>query len=77
MHVHLSDRKIVCQEFIQALEACHANSWAKWTGGCNGVKNDLNMCLRKERIDRTAKNREGAIQRRQRTEQAWKELREE
>lgn len=35
-------------DFIQALDACHAKSWAKWTGACNQVKVDLNMCLRKE-----------------------------
>ena len=39
---------IVCQEFIQALEACHADGWSRWTGACNQAKHDLNMCLRKE-----------------------------
>lgn len=38
----------VCREFIQALDACHANSWARLTGGCNQEKDSLNMCLRKE-----------------------------
>ncbi|EPQ58465.1 hypothetical protein GLOTRDRAFT_22420, partial [Gloeophyllum trabeum ATCC 11539] len=66
----------VCREFFQALEACHQNGWAKWTGGCNGVKHELNMCLRKERTDRASKNREEAKARRQKTEQAWKELHE-
>ncbi|OSX64955.1 hypothetical protein POSPLADRAFT_1134253, partial [Postia placenta MAD-698-R-SB12] len=68
---------LVCMDFIQALDACHAKSWAKWTGACNQVKVDLNMCLRKERIERTTKNREGAKERRQKTEQAWKEIRED
>ncbi|KAI0362692.1 UPF0287-domain-containing protein [Trametes cingulata] len=80
MHPQLTEKKIgshppsVCLEFIQALDACHANGWSRWTGGCNQAKQDLNMCLRKERIDRTAKNREEAKVRRQKTEQAWKEL---
>ena len=38
---------MVCKEFFQALEACHADNWRKWTGGCNNNKNELNMCLRK------------------------------
>ena len=37
-----------CREFFQALEACHANFWTKWTGGCNTAKNQLNSCLHKE-----------------------------
>ncbi|KAI0371724.1 UPF0287-domain-containing protein [Pilatotrama ljubarskyi] len=80
MHPQLTEKKIgshpppVCLEFIQALDACHANGWYRWTGACNQAKQDLNMCLRKERIDRTAKNREEAKLRRQKAEQAWKEL---
>ncbi|KZT65458.1 hypothetical protein DAEQUDRAFT_676864 [Daedalea quercina L-15889] len=74
---YLGSHRPVCREFIEALDACHANSWAKWTGGCNQAKHDLNMCLRKERIERTTRNREDAKKRRQNTEQVWKELREE
>ena len=40
--------RIVCKEFIRALEECHSDFWAKYTGGCNGIKNELNLCLRKE-----------------------------
>ncbi|KAI0646836.1 UPF0287-domain-containing protein [Trametes meyenii] len=65
---------IVCLDFIQALDACHVDGWSRWTGACNQAKHDLNMCLRKERIDRTTKNREDAKIRRQKTEQAWKDL---
>ncbi|KAI9064183.1 UPF0287-domain-containing protein [Trametes sanguinea] len=74
MHPQLTEKKLVCREFIQALEACHASGWNRWTGACNQAKHDLNMCLRKERIDRTTENREKAKVRRQKTEQAWKEL---
>ena len=42
----LIPRPAVCKEFFLALEACHANNWRKWTGGCNNDKNELNMCLR-------------------------------
>lgn len=38
---------MVCKELFQALEACHADKWRKWTGGCNSDKHELNMCLRK------------------------------
>ena len=39
---------LVCREFIQALEACHASTWLRLTGGCNGQKHALNKCLHKE-----------------------------
>ncbi|TFK90956.1 UPF0287-domain-containing protein [Polyporus arcularius HHB13444] len=65
---------IVCREFIQALEACHADGWSRWTGACNQAKHELNMCLRKERVDRTTKNREEAKAKREKIEMAWKEL---
>ena len=64
MHPQLSDRKIgafllvvhtfrshsylVCQEFIKALEDCHANGWSRFTGACNQQKDELNHCLRSE-----------------------------
>jgi hypothetical protein len=64
MHPQLSDRKIrafilvvvcafphnylVCQEFIKALEDCHANGWSRFTGACNRQKDELNHCLRAE-----------------------------
>jgi hypothetical protein len=37
-----------CRDFFEALELCHANVWAKWTGGCNQAKRELNKCLHKE-----------------------------
>jgi hypothetical protein len=36
---------VVCKEFFEALGLCHANVWAKWTGGCNQAKRELNKCL--------------------------------
>ncbi|KAI0078160.1 hypothetical protein K474DRAFT_1558748, partial [Panus rudis PR-1116 ss-1] len=67
---------IVCKEFIQALEDCHANAWAKWTGGCNQAKLDLNNCLKQDRANQQTKNREAAKQRREKMEKAWQELHE-
>jgi len=44
---------IVCQEFIQALEKCHAGGWTKFLGACNKQKDELNHCLRAEVLPRT------------------------
>ncbi|KAI1790800.1 UPF0287-domain-containing protein [Ganoderma leucocontextum] len=74
MHPQLTEKKLVCLEFIQALDACHADGWSRWTGACNQAKTNLNLCLRKERVDRTTKNRVEAKAKRGKVEQAWKEL---
>ncbi|KAI6109896.1 hypothetical protein F5141DRAFT_1117386 [Pisolithus sp. B1] len=76
MHPQLSDKRIVCREFIQALDACHTNNWARLTGRCNQEKDKLNQCLRKERVERSARNRADAKEQRSKTERAWKELHE-
>ena len=45
----ISSRSTDCAHLIQALNECHAKGvWHKITGGCNGIKHDLNMCLRQE-----------------------------
>ncbi|EIN07792.1 hypothetical protein PUNSTDRAFT_121034 [Punctularia strigosozonata HHB-11173 SS5] len=74
MHPQSSDKKLVCKSFFDALEKCHADSWLYWTGGCNQIKHDLNMCLRQERLDRAAKNREDAKTRRAKAQAAWADL---
>ncbi|KAF9050747.1 hypothetical protein BDZ89DRAFT_916297, partial [Hymenopellis radicata] len=60
----------VCRDFIQALDDCHLNFVAKMTGGCNRQKNELNACLRKERVARHDKNREASKVRRAKQEAA-------
>ncbi|KAG1800808.1 uncharacterized protein F5891DRAFT_61056 [Suillus fuscotomentosus] len=77
MHPQLSDKRIVCREFIQALDACHVSIWARLTGGCNQEKDSLNKCLRKERVERSTRNRTQAKEQRLKTEQVWKELHED
>ncbi|KAF6764816.1 hypothetical protein DFP72DRAFT_869348 [Ephemerocybe angulata] len=74
MHAQLSDKKLVCKEFIEALERCHASGWNRLTGMCNNDKDALNTCLRAERKDRTAKNNEKAKERRSKAELALKEF---
>ena len=38
----------MCQEFIEALEKCHATGWNRLIGACNTKKDELNRCLRSE-----------------------------
>ncbi|KAK0240359.1 hypothetical protein EDD85DRAFT_486229 [Armillaria nabsnona] len=74
MHPQLSDRKIICKDFIQALEQCHSSFVARMSGYCNRQADELNACLRKERLARTADNREQAKVRRAKREQSMKEF---
>ena len=60
------------------LDECHARGFLhKMFGGCNEAKRDVNRCLRAERVERTAKNREKAKERRQKIERVWREIDEE
>ncbi|PWZ00499.1 UPF0287-domain-containing protein [Testicularia cyperi] len=80
MHPHLvGDRKLEhCAHLIQALNECHAKGWFhKITGGCNDIKHDLNMCLRAERLDRTAQHIQASRENRKKTEQIWKKIEDE
>ncbi|PWN41036.1 hypothetical protein IE81DRAFT_292435, partial [Ceraceosorus guamensis] len=64
-----------CGELIRALNECHAKGfWHKITGGCNDVKLELNKCLRKERLERTARNAEKAAVMNEKKRRAWAEL---
>ncbi|KAF8584099.1 hypothetical protein K439DRAFT_1244550, partial [Ramaria rubella] len=64
-----------CKDFIQALQECHSAWWgARFMGACNVQKRELNACLRKERLDRSARNRELSKERRAKTEAGWQEL---
>ena len=63
---------------MEILEECHAQGfWHKVMGNCNEAKNNLNKCLRAERLERTRLNREKAKERRTRIEKAWAEIDEE
>ena len=60
---------------MRILDECHARGFMfKALGGCNEAKQDVNMCLRAQRLERTAKNREEAKKKRERIEQKWKEM---
>lgn len=49
MHPPLDRPHPDCQEVIQALQACHADTWKKYTGGCNEIKVSLDQCLKYEK----------------------------
>ena len=60
------------------LDECHAKGFLhKMTGGCNDAKRDVNKCLRSERLERTAQNREKAKEKTARIKKIWKEIEEE
>ena len=63
---------------MAALDECHAQGFLhKMTGMCNDAKREVNKCLRAERLERTAKNREKAKEKRARIERIWKEIDDE
>ncbi|KAF7338465.1 COX assembly mitochondrial protein [Mycena venus] len=75
MHPQVSDKKVLaCKEFLDALEKCHSSNWARLFGQCNLQKDELNACLRKERIERATENREMAKERKLKAEQARKKF---
>lgn len=60
------------------LDECHARGFLhKLFGGCNAIKRDVNKCLRAERLERTARNREKAKIKKERIHKIWKEIDEE
>lgn len=64
-----------CEEIMTALDECQAKGFLwKTIGMCTNLKHDVNMCLRAERLDRTAKNREIAKQKREKVNARWAEI---
>lgn len=60
---------------MDALEECHARGFLwKSIGMCNDLKREVNKCLRAERLERTAHNREQAKERRQKMQAVWAEI---
>ncbi|CAO1631093.1 unnamed protein product [Sympodiomycopsis kandeliae] len=76
MHPHLvQGKQQKCGDLIKALEECHSRGMiAKFSGQCNDIKHDLNMCLREERIQRTERNRQDAKLRTERKEKLFKSI---
>lgn len=60
------------------LDECHARGFTyKALGMCNGAKTNVNRCLRAQRLERTAKNREVAKQKRAEIKSMWAKIDEE
>ena len=60
---------------MRVLDECHAQGFLhKVIGSCNKAKQDVNMCLRAERLERTARNRERARKEREKIKEKWKEI---
>ncbi|KAK5109796.1 hypothetical protein LTR62_006529 [Meristemomyces frigidus] len=60
---------------MSALDECHARGFLwKAMGMCSNLKIEVNKCLRAERLDRTAENREMAMQKRARMKAMWAEI---
>lgn len=60
---------------MTALEECHARGFLwKSLGMCNGAKDQVTLCLRAERLKRTARNREAAKAKREKIVKAWSEI---
>lgn len=60
---------------MTALEECHARGFLwKSMGMCSNLKRDVNKCLRAERLERTAQNREQARVKRERVKAVWAEI---
>lgn len=57
MDTQLSNKKIVCKEFIQALHSCHAGGWARFTGECNEARSELNRCLQSDHLSQSTNNK--------------------
>ncbi|PQE10120.1 cytochrome c oxidase biogenesis cmc1 protein [Rutstroemia sp. NJR-2017a BVV2] len=64
-----------CDEVMAALEECHARGFLwKCMGMCNSQKTAVNKCLRAQRLDRTAANREAAKLKREKVKAVWAEI---
>jgi COX assembly protein 2 len=60
---------------MTALEECHARGFLwKSMGMCSDIKRDVNKCLRAERLERTAQNREQAKIKREKVNAIFAEI---
>lgn len=60
---------------MQILDECHARGFLhKVIGGCNKAKREVNKCLRAERLERTARNREEAKRKKEAVKAVWNEI---
>jgi COX assembly protein 2 len=66
---------IDCGDIVKALEECQAQGFmSRAFGKCDTVQNELNLCLRRERLERQALHFKEANAKRQDLQKKWKEL---
>jgi COX assembly protein 2 len=66
---------IDCGDVIAILEECHARGFMwKVFGNCTDAKHKVNLCLRAQRLDRTAMNRQIAKEKREHIKKVWAEI---
>lgn len=64
-----------CEEIMTALDECHARGFLyRSVGMCNQVKDQVTLCLRAARLERTRLNREKAVEKRKQVEERWREI---
>jgi len=60
---------------MTALDECHARGFMwKAMGMCTNLKSEVNKCLRAERLERTAENREKAKAKKAKIQAIWAEI---
>ncbi|KAF2201449.1 UPF0287-domain-containing protein [Delitschia confertaspora ATCC 74209] len=76
MHPHLHNEQAKpCEDLVAILEECHAKGFMwKVFGNCTTAKYNVNMCLRAQRLARTAENRQKALEKRKQIESVWKDI---
>lgn len=64
-----------CEDIMTALEECHARGFMwKSLGMCNDSKQQVILCLRAERLKRTATNRAVAKVKREKVKKVWDDI---
>ncbi|KAK0630178.1 cytochrome c oxidase biogenesis protein Cmc1-like protein [Bombardia bombarda] len=76
MHPHLHTKdNTECEAVMLALEECHAKGFMwKAMGMCNDAKQELNRCLKGERMKHQSFNRSNVQDKKTVIRQKWKEI---
>ncbi|KAF2750833.1 UPF0287-domain-containing protein [Sporormia fimetaria CBS 119925] len=74
-HLHTVENQKNCADVIAALDECHAKGFLhKVFGNCTDAKYRVTLCLRAQRLERTRKNREEAMEKREHMKKVWAEI---